>query len=70
MHQAISNVTVIGAGIAGLACATALAQAGLNVTLLDKGRRPGGRVATRRIDNTTFNHGAQFASARGLDSRP
>ena len=59
------SVMVLGAGIAGLACAGALARAGIAVTLLDKGRRPGGRVATCRADGTLFNHGAQFATARG-----
>lgn len=65
MNAPIRSVIVIGAGIAGLACATELARAGLSVTLLDKGRRPGGRVATRRMDGAMFNHGAQFAAARG-----
>lgn len=61
----MKSAIVIGAGIAGLACATELARAGLSVTLFDKGRRPGGRVATRRTEGLTFNHGAQFATARG-----
>jgi predicted NAD/FAD-dependent oxidoreductase len=60
-------VIVVGAGIAGLICAATLARAGLTVTLLDKGRRPGGRVASRTIDGVTFNHGAQFAAAQGSD---
>ena len=34
---------IIGAGIAGLACAARLAAAGYAVRLFDKGRRPGGR---------------------------
>ncbi len=34
--------------------------------LFDKGRRPGGRVATRRADGVSFDHGAQFATARGV----
>lgn len=56
---------VLGAGIAGLACALKLARAGRSVTVFDKGRRPGGRVATRRMGGASFNHGAQFASAHG-----
>jgi predicted NAD/FAD-dependent oxidoreductase len=60
-------VAVIGAGIAGLACATTLARAGIGVTLLEKSRRPGGRVATRRVEGLSFNHGAQFAAAHGPD---
>jgi predicted NAD/FAD-dependent oxidoreductase len=60
-----SSIAVVGAGIAGLACATTLAEAGHGVSLFDKGRRPGGRVATRRADGVSFDHGAQFATARG-----
>lgn len=65
MPPSIRSVAILGAGIAGLACAQALTRAGLSVTLLDKGRRPGGRIATRHAEGTAFNHGAQFASARG-----
>jgi len=60
-----SRVAVVGAGVAGLACATVLARAGIGVMLLEKARRPGGRVATRRVEGLAFNHGAQFAAARG-----
>ncbi|WP_428484042.1 NAD(P)/FAD-dependent oxidoreductase [Rhodopila sp.] len=67
MNTPVRSALVVGAGIAGLACADALAQAGVSVTLLDKGRRPGGRVATRRTDGVSFNHGAQYATARGSD---
>lgn len=49
--------------MAGLTAARALAALGAAVTLFDKGRKPGGRVATRRGD-FTFNHGCQFATAR------
>ena len=59
-----ASATVVGAGIAGLACALELAEAGLAVTVLDKGRHPGGRVAARHIGDLVFNHGAQFATAR------
>jgi predicted NAD/FAD-dependent oxidoreductase len=60
-------MAVIGGGVAGLACATMLARAGVAVTLLEKSRRPGGRVATRRVEGLSFNHGAQFAAAHGPD---
>jgi len=63
----IRSAIILGAGIAGLACATTLARAGIAVSVLDKGRRPGGRVATRRADGSLFNHGAQFATARNPD---
>lgn len=52
------DIAVIGAGLAGLSCAGLLAQAGLHVEVFDKGRGPGGRVATRRSDFGAFDHGA------------
>jgi predicted NAD/FAD-dependent oxidoreductase len=41
-------VVVVGAGIAGTACARALRAAGIPVRLLDRGHRVGGRMALRR----------------------
>lgn len=62
------RVVVIGAGMAGLACAEALADRGCAVTLFDKGRGPGGRMSTRRVETPTgrlsFDHGAQYFTAR------
>ena len=55
------TVGVIGAGMAGLACARELAAKGFDVTVFDKGRGLGGRTATRRAEpNLRFDHGAQF----------
>lgn len=59
------TVAIIGAGMAGLSCALALRAAGVESVLFDKGRAPGGRIATRRRDGLVFNHGAQYATARG-----
>ncbi len=62
------TVAVIGAGIAGLACASTLAAAGMTPVVFDKSRGLGGRIATRRgPDGLTFDHGAQFATARGAE---
>lgn len=58
------DVGVIGSGLAGLAAARTLKTAGFTVIVLDKGRRIGGRMATRRADGFLFNHGAQFVTAR------
>ncbi len=58
-------VTVLGAGLAGLAAAQVLLDGGHSVTVVDKGRGVGGRLATRRIDDATFDHGAQFFTVRG-----
>ena len=39
-------------------------RAGHDVVVFDKGRGVGGRLATRRIDNATLDHGAQFFTVR------
>lgn len=63
--KSIETVGVIGAGIAGLACAQRLQAAGLRVTVLEKSRGLGGRIATRRIDSAiAFDHGAQYFTVR------
>lgn len=59
------KIAVIGAGCAGLTAARALHEAGARVTVFDKSRGIGGRMATRRIDDHRFDHGAQFFTARG-----
>ena len=58
------RIAVVGAGITGLACAAALSRAGADVTLFEKSRRIGGRLATRRVDGLMFDHGAQYAASR------
>ncbi|MGK0360008.1 MAG: renalase [Bradymonadia bacterium] len=58
------TIAIIGAGMAGLICARRLTDAGLDVTVFDKSRGPGGRLSTRRADGGTFDHGAQFFRAR------
>lgn len=54
------RVAVVGAGIAGLACARGLAASGLACTVFEKSRGVGGRTATRRLDGHRFDHGAPF----------
>ncbi len=62
------RIGVIGAGIAGLSCATLLVEAGHDVVVFDKARGPGGRMSTRRLatdlGETGFDHGAQYFTAR------
>jgi renalase len=58
------HIALIGAGIAGLSCATALQRAGLEISLFDKSRGPGGRMSARRGDDWQCDHGAQYFTAR------
>jgi hypothetical protein len=63
------HLAVIGAGLAGLSCAAALQQAGLNVTVCEKSRGAAGRMSTRRGEDWQCDHGAQYFTARHPDFR-
>jgi len=59
------RIAVIGAGMTGLTAARQLTDRGFAVTVFEKSRGLGGRLATRRtIDGLTFDHGAQYVTAR------
>ena len=66
------HVAIVGAGMAGAACAAGLRVAGVRVTAFDKSRNVGGRMATRRaewldaagdVQPVAFDHGAQSFTA-------
>jgi len=58
------RVAVVGAGPAGSMCARTLQDAGLEVTVFDKGRGAGGRCSTRRTDGPHFDHGTPAFTIR------
>jgi renalase len=58
------NVTVVGAGISGLLCAERLRDNGIDVRVLEKSDRVGGRMATEQIGDAVFDTGAQFFTVR------
>jgi renalase len=66
--EAQMQFAIIGAGMAGLACAEMLVKAGHAVTLFDKGRGAGGRMSTKRLPSplgeVCFDHGAQYFTVR------
>ncbi|MCZ7554984.1 MAG: FAD-dependent oxidoreductase [Bacteroidia bacterium] len=51
---------IIGAGIAGLSAGRELHRQGIHVTILEKARGVGGRMATRRFAGGVFDHGTQY----------
>lgn len=71
-----NSIAVIGAGLAGLACARTLARAGLKVTVFEQEDRVGGRMASCETPFGTFDHGAQYFTVRdarlrqALDTAP
>ncbi len=62
--KAALHVAVIGAGMAGVACARTLLQAGHQVTLLERAPAVGGRMLTQRTGFGTFDVGAQYFTVR------
>ncbi|SPJ25253.1 NAD(P)/FAD-dependent oxidoreductase [Palleronia abyssalis] len=57
----MEKIAIVGAGMAGLAAADRLADAGLVPVVFDKSRGTGGRLATRRHKAGPFDHGAPVA---------
>ena len=58
------HFAVIGAGMAGVACARTLMQAGHSVSVFERQERPGGRMATQETPFGSFDAGAQFFTVR------
>jgi renalase len=59
------DVAVVGAGLAGLVCARQLQYAGAEVTVIEKSRGLGGRLATRRLAQTWADHGVRYLESQG-----
>ncbi|KQW29538.1 hypothetical protein ASC71_14060 [Rhizobium sp. Root1240] len=57
------SIAIIGAGLAGLTLGQRL-KPQANVTIFEKSRGLGGRMATRRREECAFDHGAQYFTAR------
>ncbi|PWJ55883.1 hypothetical protein SAMN06264364_102251 [Quadrisphaera granulorum] len=50
------SAVVVGAGISGVACAQALSAGGVDVRVIDRGRRLGGRLGVRRVELADGSH--------------
>ena len=59
------RIAVIGAGVSGLACARGLVAGGMEVTVFERSGRVGGRASTFHLPWGSFDHGAQYFTARG-----
>jgi predicted NAD/FAD-dependent oxidoreductase len=58
------NIAIVGAGVAGIACARTLMRAGHQVSLFEKSRGVGGRMASRDTPFGRFDHGVQYFTVR------
>jgi renalase len=58
------TTVIVGAGISGLCLARTLQARGEHVLVLEKSRGVGGRMATKRVGDAVFDHGAQYVTAR------
>ena len=58
------RIVVVGAGITGLATARFLAQAGLDVTVVEAGDHPGGKIQTRELAGVPVEAGPDTFLAR------
>lgn len=58
------NIAIVGAGMAGIACARTLLQAGHRVSLFEQGPTSGGRMATQLSAFGSFDVGTQYFTVR------
>ena len=56
----MTDVAIVGAGLAGLACAQDLTRAGVECTVLEASDGVGGRVRTDAIDGYLLDRGFQI----------
>lgn len=69
MKNPLSDVIIVGAGLAGLSCARRLTEAGIPFLILDGDRRIGGRIKTDTVDGFLLDHGFQVLQTAYPEAR-
>ena len=62
--MASPRVAVVGAGLSGAACAHALTQRGIAVEMFERGRAPGGRMASPTVQGRRVDVGAAYFTVK------
>ncbi|WP_221801063.1 NAD(P)/FAD-dependent oxidoreductase [Oceanobacter mangrovi] len=63
----MATIAIIGAGMAGLSALQILAAAGHPVTVFEKSRGSGGRMASKKLQQDSWDMGAQFMRAHSQE---
>lgn len=63
------RVAVLGAGLSGAACAQALRERGITVEILERGRGPGGRMASPTVQGRRVDLGAAYFTVKEPEFR-
>lgn len=66
----IRRIAIVGSGLSGLTSAIKLKQQGHEVTVFEKSRGPGGRLAAKRVGEGSADIGAQYFTSRIPDFLP
>ena len=69
MNTSPCRIAIVGAGIAGMSCATALHKAGFQTRIFEKSSGAAGRMSTRRGNDWQCDHGAPCFTATHPDFR-
>lgn len=71
-HKPLRRAAIVGSGMAGLVVAAGLQEAGVEATLFEKSRGPGGRMAAKRLPSPSegaADIGAQYFTLRNPEFR-
>lgn len=60
----IRRIAIVGSGMAGLSAALLLQEQNHEVTIFEKSRGPGGRMAAKRVAGGSVDIGAQYFTIR------
>lgn len=66
-ERSTDSITIVGAGIAGAACARVLHDAAVPFRIVDRGRAPGGRMSSPELHGRRVDLGAGYFTARDQD---